>query len=296
MAFSGFSVHPKCSKIPLLTEWVRRYGLINATSIGLVGWSDDRESYYFHGERMNVNPFSPSVVGESCRGGGNRDDGDVVHDHLFGLDCGMDVGEWYLFCREVLLLDEPIAQTMDAVVGMVDEMLVFILHAVAGKGGFALSDDSRLMDLVVVLVRFLVLCGGSGVLLPYKYALFRFGGVDPFGGSMAPGGNGRLFALKVVRRLVSLGRCVRNLLRVAWDRAVWWVEPELVESLGLAGKGDVYLCDVWKAVVGMDTPLAVFMQNVVGPSYFASELTNCLSVDEFASELTNCLSVVRIRQ
>ena len=74
-----------------------------------------------------------------------------------------------------------------------------------------------------------------------------------------------MLALKVMRRLVSFGRCVRNLIRVAWDRAEW-VEPDFVESLGLGGKGDVFFCDIWRAVVGTDTPLAVFMQNVVWPS------------------------------
>ena len=310
MVFSGFSVHPRRSRIPLLREWVRRYGLVNATSIGLVGWSDDWEAYYYYGEKMDMNPFSPSILGESCRASEGRDDGDVIQDHMFGRGCGMDEGEWCLFCREVLLLEDPIPQTMEAVVGMVDEMLAFIVHAVAGKGEFVSSDGSKLMELVVVLVRFLILCGGSGV-LPYDYSLFRFGGVDPFSGSIVPGSGGRLFALKVMRRLVSLGWCVRNLIRVAWDRAEW-VEPDLVESLGLGDKGSVFLCDIWRAVVGTDTSLAVFMQNVVGPSYlaggpsdldkghvvheydstvFASELTDCLSVDEFASALTNCLSV-----
>ena len=246
---------------------MRRYGLVNATSIGLVGWSDDREAFYFHGERMGVNPFSPSILEESCRAGGDRDDGDVIQDLMFGRGCSMDDGEWCLFCREVLLLEEPIDQTMDAVVAMVDEMLVFIIHAVVGKGDFVSSGDSKLMELVVMLVRFLVLCGGTGI-LPYDYSMFRFGGVDPFGGPVAPCGGGRTVALKVMRRLVSFGRCVRNLIRVAWDRAEW-VEPELVESLGLGSKGSVFLCDIWKAVVGTDTPLAVFMQNVVGPSYLA---------------------------
>ena len=143
---------------------MRRYGLVNATSIGLVGWSDDREAFYFHGERMGVNPFSPSILEESCRAGGDRDDGDVIQDLMFGRGCSMDDGEWCLFCREVLLLEEPIDQTMDAVVAMVDEMLVFIIHAVVGKGDFVSSGDSKLMELVVMLVRFLVLCGGTGII------------------------------------------------------------------------------------------------------------------------------------
>ena len=204
-------------------------------------------------------------------GGTGRDDGDAVMDHLYGHDCAMDDQEWAVFCREVLLLGEPIPQTMEAIVKLVDEMVVFIVRAVVGVGGFSKRDDSRLMELVVVLARFLLLCGGSGM-FPYDYAAARFGGIHPFmaGGPVACGG-GRVFALKLYRRLVSLGRCVRGLLRVAWDYGEW-VEPVLMEKLGLRGSAKYFLCDVWRAAVGKETPLAVFMQSVVGPSYFADEV------------------------
>ncbi len=68
------------------------------------------------------------------------------------------------------------------------------------------------------------------------------------------------FAQKVVRRLTSLGRCVRGLIRVAWEHSVW-EDPELVAKFGLEVGKTYYLCDVWRAVVG-----------------FAGELADCLSV------------------
>ena len=139
-----------------------------------------------------------SLPGRGGAGAGH-DDGDAVMDHLYGHDCAMDDRDWAVFCREVLLLEEPIPQTMEAVVKMVDEMVVFIVRAVVGDDGFVKRDDSRLMELVVVLARFLLLCGGSGM-FPYDYAAARFSGIHPFlaGGPVACG-SGRVFALKLYR-------------------------------------------------------------------------------------------------
>ena len=261
-----------------MSDWVKGVGLPYARKVGFCGWLEDRRKYVFHDAVVHLDPFSPFVVEPTRMGGGEsgRDDGDAVMDHLYGRDCAMNDGEWALFCREVLLLEEPLPQTMEAVVGMVDEMMMFIVRAVVGDSSFSARADSRLMELVVVLVRFLLLCGGSSV-FPYDYAAARFGGVHPFmaGGPVAYGG-GRLFALKVYRRLVSLGRCVRGLLRVAWDYG-WWMEPELLGVLGLSGSKEYCLCDVWRAAVGVGSPLAVFMRSVIGPSYSADELP----VDKF---------------
>ena len=73
------------------------------------------------------------------------------------------------------MLEAPIAQTMDGVAGMVDQMMVFMVGAVVGREEFSVNANSRLMELVVVLVRFLMLCGGAGV-LPREYLVARFGG------------------------------------------------------------------------------------------------------------------------
>ena len=166
------------------------------------------------------------------------------------------------------MLEAPIAQTMDGVAGMVDQMMVFMVGAVVGREEFSVNANSRLMELVVVLVRFLMLCGGAGV-LPREYSVARFGGGCPLRacGPVADG-QGRAFALKVVRRLVSLGRCVHGMLRVAWDNALW-LDPISVGALGLDVGKEYYLCDIWRAAMGVDTPMGVFMQNVVGPSYLA---------------------------
>ena len=124
----------------------------------------------------------------------------------------------------------------------------------------------RLMDIVVMLVRFLMLCGGSGV-FPRDYALACFGDVSPMvaGGPFAQRG-GRERAHRMVRRLVSLGRCVRGLLRAAWEGVVWR-DPELASLLGLGGRGPWKLSEVWRAVMGTDSSFAMIMQNIIGPAY-----------------------------
>lgn len=70
-----------------------------------------------------------------------------------------------------------IPQTLDAIVDMVDKMVVFIVRAAAGCPEFSSGPKSRLMVSVVMLVRFLLLVGG-GSMLPREYALARFGRVD----------------------------------------------------------------------------------------------------------------------
>lgn len=172
-------MHPRRSGAPSMSEHVVRCGAMNTAGAvsfdePLSGWSDDREVYYFQGEPVQVNPFTISIVGRSRRDG-QRSDSDVVEDFLYGRDCDMDEVEWNLFCREVLLLEAPIAQTMDGIAGMVDQMMVFMVGAVVGREEFSVNADSRLMELVVVLVRFLMLCGGAGV-LPREYLVARFGG------------------------------------------------------------------------------------------------------------------------
>ena len=264
----GFSVASSCSRAPLATDLMKRYGPVaSRLPGGLSGWSDDRRQFFFHGETVNVDPFLPAVV-DSFSMGEVRDDVDAIMDYTYGRDCAMEEGEWHLFCCEVLLLRQPIAQTLEAVVGMVDEMVVFLVRSVAGGSEFAARNDSRLMELVVVLVRLLLLCGGTGV-FPPDYSVAQFGGVHPleFRGPFSCG-PGRLFAMKVSRRLFSLGRSVRTLLRIAWENSEW-LEPTLMEKLGLDCGRAHTLGEVWRAAVGSDTPLAVFMQNVIGPSYLA---------------------------
>ena len=213
----AFSVHPRCSTAPLLSNIVRRYGLLRLVDV-FSGWSDCREVWFHQMEAVPINPFCAPMVDPSTLVRGKSDDGDVVEDYVFGHNCVLDGSKWEVFCREVLLLDHPLAQTLDAVVEMVDDMVVFIVRAVAGCKDFADDSGSRLMKLVVMLVRLLLLCGGSGV-FPRKYAIARFGGVDPSvsGGPFA-NHKGCEFAHRVVHRMVSLGRCVRGFC--AWHGVI----------------------------------------------------------------------------
>ena len=252
----AFTVHPCCGGFSLLSDKVNRYGPLAHMMSDLSGWSDCYRKY-------------PSVVAPtrlSCGEGGGDD---AVDDYVFGRDCVLDDLEWARFCVEVLLLDAPVPQTLDAIVDVVDEMVVFIVRAVAGCSEFSSSHESRLMQLVVVLVRFLLLCGGSSV-FPREYALARFGGVeyaeDAEDGARRLGPGGRAFAYKMMRRLVSLGRCVRGLLRVAWENAMWR-DPALFRLLCLDCSKDHRFCDVWRAAFGLESKMAQFMGGMIGPSY-----------------------------
>ena len=262
-----FTVHPRDSELPLLADVVRKYGVFNP-SRPLSGWSNCREVFFHELQAVPLNPFSPPMVDPSFLvADGRQDNADAVEDFVFGHDCVMSEGEWAVFCREVLLLKEPIAQTLDAVVEMVDEMVIFLVRAVDGCSEFLAGTGPRLMDIVVMLVRFLMLCGGSGV-FPRDYALARFGDVSPMvaGGPFAQRG-GRERAHRMMRRLVSLGRCVRGLLRAAWEGAVWR-DPELARLLGLGGRGPWKLSEVWRAAMGTDSSFAMIMQNIIGPAYY----------------------------
>ena len=107
-------------------------------------------------------------------------------------------------------------------------------------------------------------------MLPRECALARFGGVDYREDAeddvCGPSSGSRAFAYKVVRRLVSLGRCVRGLLRVAWESAMWR-DPALFKLVCLDSKKDHRFCDVWRAVFGLESKMAQFMGGVIGPSY-----------------------------
>ena len=271
MVASGFTVHPRSSRIPLLSEVVQIYGVVNPGRM-LTGWSECREVFFHNLEAVPLNPFCSPMVDLSFLVGDDRqDNADAVEDFVFGHDCAMSDSEWTRFCHEVLLLEHPIAQTYDAVIEMVDDMIETLVHTVCGGERFTRgvgADGPRLMDFVIALVRFLMLCGGSGV-VPRDYALARFGDVCPLaaGGPFATR-EGRSLAHKMIRRLVSLGRCVRGLIRAAWDGAVWF-DPKLVSVLGLdVGNGEsCRLSGVWKAAMGTDSAFALIMQNVIGPAY-----------------------------
>ena len=258
----AFTVDPRQSSAPKYSSLLRQYGVLAYHCTDLSGWADDFRAYVVYMQSVIVDPFHPSIVGSSGESGEC-----AVDDHLFGRGCKMSKKEWRRFCFEVLLLDAAIPQSMDAIVGMVDDMLRTIIRCVAGCDEFSVACTGRLMVLVMALVRFLLLCGGGGV-FPREYAFARFGAFESFmrtcKGEVDE--SVRMFAQKAMRRLNSLGRCVRGLIRVAWEHSMW-DDPELASRLGLeAGKG-YNLRDVWRAAVGTECGLAVLMRSVIGPGY-----------------------------
>ena len=259
----AFTVSPRSSTAPKLSELVRRYGRLAPRYTDMTGWAEDYRVFFSFMQPIMLDPFHPWIVAASGDNGV-----DVVDDYLFGRDCKMSKKEWRRFCLEVLLLEAPIPQSFDAVVGMVDEMLVTIVRCVIGCDEFSVAPGGKLMTLVVALARFLLLCGGSGM-LPREYALARFGAAKAFDNcERVVDAQVHVFAQRATRRLTSLGRCVRGLVRVAWGHSVWH-DPELMSKLGLAVLQKQCLSDVWRAAVGSDCGLAVVMRSVIGPSYDA---------------------------
>lgn len=98
---------------------------------------------------------------------------------------------------------------------MIDDMVVYIVRAVAGCPEFSSCSGARLMGLVVwfwFVSSFSA--GGSGV-LSREYAMVCFDGADFKSVDGGLSVEGWAYAYKVVRRLVLLGRCVHGLLCVA---------------------------------------------------------------------------------
>ena len=260
----AFTISPQSSTAPKLSSLIGRYGRLAPRCTSMTGWSEDFRTYFSFMHPIIMDPFHPGIVGAG--GGGSVD---AVDDYLLGRDCKMSKKEWRRFCLEVLLLEVAIPQSLDAIVGLVDEILVTIVRCVAGCDEFSVVPGAKLMTLVMALARFLLLCGGTGM-LPREYALARFGAARAFDDcDRVVDIRVRVFAQKVVRRLTSLGRCVRGLVRVAWGHAVW-DDPELTAKLGLGASQKYCLSDVWRAAVGMDCGLAVVMRSVIGPSYNAA--------------------------
>ena len=202
----AFTVSPQFSAAPKLSSLFRWYGALAVHATDLTGWSDDYRVYFSFMHAITMDPFHPGIVGASGSGGV-----DLVDDYLFGRDCAMNKKEWRRFCLEVLLLDLVIPQTMEAVVGVVDRMLVTIVRCVVGCAEFSTEPGAKLMTLVMAMVRFVILCGGAGV-LPREYALARFGVAKSFDkGVGVVDVQVCAFAQRAIRRLTSLGRCVRDI-------------------------------------------------------------------------------------
>ncbi len=94
--------------------------------------------------------------------------GCIVYNNQVGRHCcWLDTGDWWIFCRTFLLLEIPIEQSMEGFLGWVTGMVANLLDwfvgvwsSIVDEGGLHL----QVMDFASVLMHFLLVCGGSGVL------------------------------------------------------------------------------------------------------------------------------------
>ena len=123
MASSSFTVHPWCSLAQ--REFVSEVRVWE-------GFEIDLFCFYYHGYSAMVNPFHDDVVRSSGVVGCNEFD-----DYFWGKGCEMSVDEWACFCRRVMVLEDLIPQMMDALVSLVDEMIILVVRAVVGMGPYS---------------------------------------------------------------------------------------------------------------------------------------------------------------
>jgi hypothetical protein len=93
------------------------------------------------------------------------DKGCIVNDDQAGGHCcWLDAGNWWIFCCTFLLLKVPIEQNMAGFFGWVTGVVADLFHWVVGVPSYA-GDGVGLHPQVMEFasVRFLLVCGGSGV-------------------------------------------------------------------------------------------------------------------------------------
>jgi hypothetical protein len=80
----------------------------------------------------------------------------------------LDAGDWWILCRTFLLLKVPIEQNMEGflswVTGVVADLLDWVVGVWSSVGG-GVGSHPQVMEFASVLMRFLLVCGGSGVFL-----------------------------------------------------------------------------------------------------------------------------------
>jgi hypothetical protein len=83
-----------------------------------------------------------------------------------GHCCWLDAGNWWIFCCTFLLLEVLIEQSMAGFLGWVTGVVADLLNWIvgvpssAGDGG---GSHLQVMEFASVLMRSLLVCGGSGV-------------------------------------------------------------------------------------------------------------------------------------
>ncbi len=83
-----------------------------------------------------------------------------------GHCCWLDASDWWIFCCTFLLLEVLVEQSLEDVLGWVTGMVADLLDWVVGVWTFTGNGAGlhpQVMDFASMLMRFLLVCGGSGV-------------------------------------------------------------------------------------------------------------------------------------
>jgi hypothetical protein len=132
------------------------------------GWVDDYSRYYYFGCLVYMDPFNERFFDSlgvfSAHMG---DKGRIVYDdQVGGHCCWLDAGDWWMFCPTFLLLEVPIEQSMAGflswVTGVVTDLLDWVVGVRSSAGDWA-GPHPQVMEFASVLMRFLSVCGDSGV-------------------------------------------------------------------------------------------------------------------------------------
>ncbi len=143
------------------------------------GWVSEFWEYQYFWETCSVNPFCHLTMDQT---GDTYEHPNSDEIQLSGFPVMLDEAEWWIFCRTFLLLEIPIPQTMDSFLGWVTGVVSDLLFWVVGvRGADALEGGGetcpQVMDFGLVLLRFLMICGGQDMFPHYmdeRYFLSEF--------------------------------------------------------------------------------------------------------------------------
>jgi hypothetical protein len=153
---NGFLVLAEEGDFPCMGPWHRD------------GWVDDYSRYYYFVCLVYIDPFDKRFFDSSGFFSAHMGDkGHIVYnDQAGGHCCWLDAGDWWIFCHTFLLLEVPIEQNMAGFLGWVTGVVADLLDWVVGvrsSAGDGSGPHPQVMEFASVLMRFLLLCGGSWV-------------------------------------------------------------------------------------------------------------------------------------
>ena len=233
------------------------------------GWVIEFSRYYYFGRMVYMDPFDERFLDSSgFFSAYSVSKSRVAFDDQAGrYCCWLDAGDWWIFCRSFLLLEVPIEQSMEGFLGWVTGVVGDLLEWVVGVRS-SVSDGAgsppQVMGFASVFMRFLLVCGGSGVFPLSMAEKYWPSYCSPAGVRCDEG-----LAERLQRRFLSFMLCARNYLRLMWMDATW-VGRDPVPRLGYVEwplTGPAPFREVWRRVVNKGSLLDFLMHLVVGVPY-----------------------------